>query len=90
MVVVDPLFELRSEVLNWIQIWTIGWPIHHWYTLIFEPFLDLVGSMDRGVILHKCHTRLSCSRQLVVENCEIGVGSILTSLRQGPSPLYHI
>ncbi|KAF7502026.1 hypothetical protein GJ744_009306 [Endocarpon pusillum] len=59
MVVVDPLFELRPEVFNWIQIRAIGRPIH-----------------QRGVILHEDYTRLPYSRQLVVENGEIRVGSV--------------
>ncbi len=76
MVVVDPLFQLRPEVFNWIQIRTIGRLIHQWYVLIFKPFLDFFGCMDRGVILHEIHTRLSYSRQLVVENGKIGVGTV--------------
>jgi hypothetical protein len=72
----NPLLELRLEVLNWVKIWTIGWPIHHWYTLILKPLLDLFGRMDTGIILYECYTRFPHSRHLVVKNCEIRVGSV--------------
>jgi hypothetical protein len=72
----NPLLELHLEVLNWVKIWTIEWLIHHWYTLILKPLLDLFGCIDIGIILHKCYTRFLYPRHLIIKNCEIRVGSV--------------
>jgi hypothetical protein len=77
----SPLFECRLKVFNWVQIRTIGWPIKHYYTLIYEPILNLFSFMDLGIILHKSHPWLIGSRDLVAENSEIRVSSISRILR---------
>jgi hypothetical protein len=51
----NPVLHHMLDVLDWVHIWRVGGPFHHYYTLIFEPFSDFLSCMDGGVILHEDH-----------------------------------
>lgn len=63
-------------MFDWVQIGGIWGLINHVYTVFPEPFLNLIYSMDRDVILYKNETVIPVIEEPLLENFNIGVGSI--------------
>jgi len=68
-------------VLNWVHIWTIGWPFHDVYTMFAKPQCHRFCCVYRGVILHENKTWLIDTKEVIVEYVEIGLGEVSMLLR---------
>jgi len=63
-------------VFDWIQIGRIWGPISRIYTVFPELFLNLICSIDRGVILYKNETVIPVIEEPLLENFNIGINSV--------------